>query len=88
MVIYFVLNIRLRSYDYNMHVEGLLPANLCSLTFLNIRVVLMTTTCMLKGYCLPICVHLLFLNRCLRSYDYNMHVEGLLPANLWSLTLF
>ena len=30
--IYFVLNIRLRSYDYNMHVEGLLPAYLCSFT--------------------------------------------------------
>ena len=24
-----------------------------------------------------------FFHLILRSYDYNMHVEGLLPANLW-----
>ena len=29
------LKLMLRSYDYNMHVEGLLPANLCLVTLLS-----------------------------------------------------
>ena len=30
-----VFHLILRSYDYNMHVEGLLPANLCLVTLLS-----------------------------------------------------